>query len=142
LTLYACLRVGLFRSLVVVFENPVLYRLLLRCVFFAVCLILRRQVLGNAGASDAGSAAETAARGGGGEAAAAIDTGVGKYSLLAVISHIGKGTDHGHYVCHILKEGAWVLYNDEKVSKCSPICGCRCGCVCILWMGWGLLLLL
>jgi hypothetical protein len=125
----------------VVFENPVLYRLLLRCVFFAVCLILRRQVLGNAGASDAGSAAETAARGREGEGPA-IDTGVGKYSLLAVISHIGKGTDHGHYVCHILKEGAWVLYNDEKVSKCSSICGCRCGCVCILWMGWGLLLLM
>jgi ubiquitin carboxyl-terminal hydrolase 5/13 len=83
-------------------------------------------VLGNAVASDAGTAAEpagTAASGGQGQGPA-IDTGVGKYSLLAVISHIGKGTDHGHYVSHILKDGAWVLYNDEKVSNSTPTCAC------------------
>ena len=22
----------------------------------------------------------------------------------------------GHYVCHILKEGEWVIYNDPKVA--------------------------
>jgi uncharacterized repeat protein (TIGR04076 family) len=41
----------------------------------------------------------------------------GKYSLLAVISHLGRCTDHGHYVCHIKKEGQWIFYNDEKVEK-------------------------
>lgn len=46
-----------------------------------------------------------------------MEPGEGKYSLLAVISHIGKNTDHGHYVCHILKNGVWVLFNDEKVGK-------------------------
>jgi ubiquitin carboxyl-terminal hydrolase 5/13 len=49
------------------------------------------------------------------------DDGEGKYSLMAVISHIGRNTDHGHYVCHIRKNGQWVLFNDEKVGKCrSP----------------------
>ena len=44
--------------------------------------------------------------------------GPGRYSLVAVISHIGRKTDHGHYVCH-LKHAAegWVLFNDEKVAK-------------------------
>ena len=45
------------------------------------------------------------------------DDGEGIYSLMAIISHIGKSTDHGHYVCHIKKNGQWVLYNDEKVGK-------------------------
>ena len=39
----------------------------------------------------------------------------GVYSLVAIISHIGRNTDHGHYVCHIKKEGKWSLFNDEKV---------------------------
>lgn len=42
--------------------------------------------------------------------------GVGRYTLMAVISHIGKSTDHGHYVCHIKKKDKWVLFNDEKVG--------------------------
>ena len=36
---------------------------------------------------------------------------------MAVISHIGKNTDHGHYVCHIKKNGVWALFNDEKVRR-------------------------
>ena len=39
-----------------------------------------------------------------------------KYSLIAFISHIGSNTACGHYVCHILKDGRWVLFNDEKVA--------------------------
>jgi ubiquitin carboxyl-terminal hydrolase 5/13 len=51
---------------------------------------------------------------------AAADDGEGKYTLFAVISHIGKNTDHGHYVCHVRKNsGQWVLFNDEKVSSSS-----------------------
>jgi ubiquitin carboxyl-terminal hydrolase 5/13 len=28
------------------------------------------------------------------------------------------GTSHlvGHYVCHVLKEGRWVIFNDGKVA--------------------------
>lgn len=44
------------------------------------------------------------------------DDGEGKYSLVGIISHLGKSTDHGHYVCHLKKDGQWVLFNDEKVS--------------------------
>ena len=29
---------------------------------------------------------------------------------------MGTSTMVGHYVCHILKEGRWVIYNDEKVA--------------------------
>ena len=29
---------------------------------------------------------------------------------------MGTSTNVGHYVCHILKEGRWVIYNDEKVA--------------------------
>lgn len=46
-----------------------------------------------------------------------FESGEGKYSLFSIISHIGKNTDHGHYVCHIKKNNQWVLFNDEKVGK-------------------------
>jgi uncharacterized UBP type Zn finger protein len=39
-----------------------------------------------------------------------------EYKLVAFISHMGTSTMVGHYVCHILKEGRWVIYNDEKVA--------------------------
>ncbi|XP_076451842.1 ubiquitin carboxyl-terminal hydrolase 5-like [Babylonia areolata] len=39
-----------------------------------------------------------------------------KYKLVAFISHMGTSTSVGHYVCHILREGRWVIYNDEKVA--------------------------
>jgi len=42
--------------------------------------------------------------------------GQGKYRLVAFISHMGTSTMVGHYVCHILKEGRWVIYNDNKVA--------------------------
>lgn len=50
-----------------------------------------------------------------GSATLNIDDGEGKYTLMAVVSHMGKSTDHGHYVCHIRKGEDWVLFNDEKV---------------------------
>lgn len=43
-------------------------------------------------------------------------TGSGKYQLIGVISHRGRNTDHGHYVCHLLKDGKWIFFNDEKVA--------------------------
>ncbi|KAL1463523.1 hypothetical protein WDU94_015268 [Cyamophila willieti] len=42
--------------------------------------------------------------------------GSGKYRLVAFISHMGTSATVGHYVCHILRDGHWVLYNDEKVA--------------------------
>jgi len=49
-----------------------------------------------------------------------IDTsyidGPGKYRLFAFVSHMGTSPSCGHYVCHIFKEGRWVIYNDRKVA--------------------------
>ncbi|XP_013417871.1 ubiquitin carboxyl-terminal hydrolase 5 [Lingula anatina] len=42
--------------------------------------------------------------------------GPGKYKLLGFISHMGTSTLVGHYVCHIRKEGRWIIFNDEKVA--------------------------
>lgn len=44
-----------------------------------------------------------------------VRDGPGKYQLFAFISHMGTSTMCGHYVCHIKKEGRWVIYNDQKV---------------------------
>jgi len=60
--------------------------------------------------------------GGAAVAAAPAETlpdGPGKYKLVAFISHMGTSTLSGHYVCHILVDGKWVLFNDRKVSACS-----------------------
>lgn len=38
------------------------------------------------------------------------------YKLIAFISHMGSSSMVGHYVCHIKKEGRWVIFNDEKVA--------------------------
>lgn len=43
--------------------------------------------------------------------------GPGKYRLIAFISHMGTSTMCGHYVCHVLKEGRWVIFNDRKVAQ-------------------------
>lgn len=37
------------------------------------------------------------------------------YKLVGFISHMGTSTMVGHYVCHLLKEDRWVIFNDEKV---------------------------
>src|SRR5690349_8126428 len=41
--------------------------------------------------------------------------GDGKYRLKAFISHMGSSSAVGHYVCHILKDGQWIIFNDNKV---------------------------
>ncbi|XP_040205363.1 ubiquitin carboxyl-terminal hydrolase 13 isoform X2 [Rana temporaria] len=46
-----------------------------------------------------------------------IKDGNGRYELFAFISHVGTSTMSGHYVCHIKKEGRWVIYNDHKVTS-------------------------
>jgi len=57
------------------------------------------------------------------------DDGPGQYTLVGLVSHIGKNTSSGHYVCHLRRPspdgGAerWVIYNDEKVavSEAPPV---------------------
>jgi ubiquitin carboxyl-terminal hydrolase 5/13 len=42
------------------------------------------------------------------------------------ISHVGANTSCGHYVAHVMRDGKWTLYNDEKVaaSAAPPLdCG-------------------
>ncbi len=39
------------------------------------------------------------------------------YEMYGFITHLGKNTDHGHYVCHIRQEGnKWTYFNDNKVT--------------------------
>lgn len=45
-----------------------------------------------------------------------LEDGEGKYTLLGLVSHIGKNTGSGHYVAHLKKNGKWVIFNDEKVA--------------------------
>lgn len=41
-----------------------------------------------------------------------------RYKLKAFISHKGPSVHSGHYVAHIREpDGAWVLFNDEKVVR-------------------------
>jgi len=52
-----------------------------------------------------------------------LEDGDGKYTMVGMISHIGKNTGSGHYVAHLKHNGKWVIYNDEKValSESPPI---------------------
>jgi ubiquitin carboxyl-terminal hydrolase 5/13 len=42
--------------------------------------------------------------------------GPSKYKLRGFITHMGSSPHSGHYVCHLLRNGVWYLYNDEKVA--------------------------
>lgn len=45
-----------------------------------------------------------------------LDDGEGKYTMIGMISHIGKNTGSGHYVAHMKRDEKWVIFNDEKVA--------------------------
>lgn len=45
-----------------------------------------------------------------------LKDGNGVYKLIGFVSHMGTNANVGHYVAHILKEGKWVIYNDENVA--------------------------
>jgi ubiquitin carboxyl-terminal hydrolase 5/13 len=47
------------------------------------------------------------------------EDGEGKYTMVGLVSHIGKNTGSGHYVAHLKKDGKWVIFNDEKVAVSS-----------------------
>lgn len=42
--------------------------------------------------------------------------GEGHYKLIGFVSHMGTSSMVGHYVVHVLKEGRWVIFNDNKVA--------------------------
>ncbi|RDD44181.1 Ubiquitin carboxyl-terminal hydrolase 5 [Trichoplax sp. H2] len=50
------------------------------------------------------------------ESKSKVRDGGTRYRLVAFISHMGSNTFCGHYVCHILKDGRWVIFNDRKVA--------------------------
>lgn len=45
-----------------------------------------------------------------------LDDGEGKYTMIGMVSHIGKHTGSGHYVAHLKRNDKWVIFNDEKVA--------------------------
>jgi len=69
-----------------------------------------------------GDDAAPATSAGEGDSAAVVaaegQDGAGQYELTGFISHIGKSVTSGHYVCHLKKEGRWLVFNDEKVQEC------------------------
>lgn len=69
-----------------------------------------------AGVPEAGAASAGAAGAAGG-GARDYEDGPGEYELLGFISHIGKNTSHGHYVCHARRGDDWVIFDDQKVAK-------------------------
>ncbi|KZC06438.1 PREDICTED: ubiquitin carboxyl-terminal hydrolase 5 [Dufourea novaeangliae] len=42
--------------------------------------------------------------------------GSDQYKLVGFMSHMGTSTMVGHYVCHLLKDDRWVIFNDDKVA--------------------------
>jgi len=47
-----------------------------------------------------------------------VDCGSSKYSLTAVISHIGF-MNRGHYICYAKSQGIWRLFDDDSVKEVS-----------------------
>ena len=41
---------------------------------------------------------------------------VEEYRLMGILSHSGTSLQCGHYVAHILKDGRWAIFNDNKVG--------------------------
>ncbi|ODN05979.1 Ubiquitin carboxyl-terminal hydrolase 5 [Orchesella cincta] len=50
-----------------------------------------------------------------------ITDGSPKYKLMAFVSHMGSSSMVGHYVCHVLKDGAWALFNDSRVAASETL---------------------
>ena len=45
-----------------------------------------------------------------------VRDGKGVYEMMAIVSHLGTATSHGHYVAHIKKGKEWYFFNDSKVA--------------------------
>ena len=68
------------------------------------------------GDDDDNAAAAAAAGNASQSSSSNLTNGEPKYELTAFISHMGQSTLVGHYVCHIKKEGRWIIFNDKKVA--------------------------
>jgi ubiquitin C-terminal hydrolase len=55
-----------------------------------------------------------------------------EYKLIAFISHMGTSTMVGHYVCHVLHEGRWVIFNDNKVTLLTLLTTKKNCCIYII----------
>ena len=51
---------------------------------------------------------------------APFEFGPSQYKLVAVIHHLGKSLNSGHYVSYILCGDIWMLFDDDRVSSVSP----------------------
>ena len=53
----------------------------------------------------------------------AENDGEGKYRLRGFVSHMGRNTESGHYVCHIFDDASkeWAIFNDEKVAVSEEV---------------------
>lgn len=79
----------------------------------AIAALESSQISGSGGGGGAGGGSSSYTP------AVPLDDGPGKYSMVGMISHIGKNTGSGHYVAHLKKDGRWVIFNDEKVALSS-----------------------
>lgn len=43
----------------------------------------------------------------------------GKYEVFAVVNHIGRTLDNGHYICHLRRNGKWWRASDHEVGEAS-----------------------
>lgn len=63
------------------------------------------------------AALEGASGGSGSKKKREYDDGPGEYEIVGFISHIGKNTSSGHYVCHVKRSDGWVIFDDQKVAR-------------------------
>lgn len=70
------------------------------------------------GGGGEGGAGGDGGAGGGGGGSDDYDDGVGEYSLVGFVSHMGRHPSHGHYVCHARRGpgGSWAIFNDSRVA--------------------------
>jgi len=60
--------------------------------------------------------AAAAAASGGATSDVKLEDGDGTYTMVGMVSHIGKNTGSGHYVAHLKRNDKWAIFNDEKVA--------------------------
>jgi ubiquitin carboxyl-terminal hydrolase 5/13 len=65
-------------------------------------------------------------RGGSGSASAPTGTrppldGPPHYTLVALVSHVGRSTGCGHYVAHARRGGRWLMLNDDRVAASASV---------------------
>ncbi|KAJ3012033.1 Ubiquitin carboxyl-terminal hydrolase 14 [Thoreauomyces humboldtii] len=44
----------------------------------------------------------------------------GQYELVAVLTHMGRAADSGHYIGWVKRDGQWWKFDDDKVTQIAP----------------------